>query len=151
MKNLWRDVYNKITVALTGQEDIETDGTDLSIASGDSTLDSGNSTTLASITVPPGAYAVLGDAFYFTNSTTGGKLTVSFVNPVTTLEEKRYLAVAAAGSVQSVNDFSKHPFMAVFNPASSESNLTITISTTSTTTSSEYIASVAYVLRMPKE
>lgn len=151
MKNNLEYVYNKKTVGLTGQEDIETDGTDIKIASGDLTIDTGDSTTLATIDIIPGSYALIGDVDYFTNSTTGGKLTATYTDPITNKTVNRYLLLTSAGYILSPHDFNKHPYLAVFNPTSSSGNLTVSFITTSTTTSSEYICNVAYALRIVKE
>lgn len=150
MKNVFRWIYQKFTVSIIGQESVESDGSDIQIASGNQTSSAGTAVTLATISVPIGQYCIIGDVDYFTTSSTGGTLTVSFTDPITTLTVTRYVAVAAAGFTELAHDFREHPFVAVYNPSSNTAAVTITISTTTTSTSSQYIANAAYVLREPK-
>lgn len=150
MNNLYKWIYKKITVAVIGQEAIETDGTDIKIASGTETSASGSAVTLASIVVPKGQYCIIGDVDYSTTSTTGGTLTISYTDPITGSLVTRYVALAAAGFTELPHDFKDHPFLAFYNPVSNGASVTVTLSTSTTTTSSVYIANAAYVLRAPK-
>ena len=105
----------------------------------------GTSITLATITVAPGYDCIIGDVDYFTTSTTGGTLTVTYTVGTTTVT--RYVALAAAGFTELAHDFGDHPFMALRNSKFSTSNITVNITSTTTTTSSQYVANAAYVLR----
>lgn len=150
MINMFKWVYKKITVSIIGQESVETDGTDIQIASGSQSSSAGTAITLATITVAPGVYCVIGDVDYFTTSTTGGTLTVSYTDPITTNTVTRYVALAAAGFTELAHDFRDHPFVALYNPSTATASVTITLSSTTTSTASQYIANAAYVLREPK-
>lgn len=132
-------------IGLTKQYAVPSDGTDLQIASGNQTSSTGTAITLATITVAPGYDCIIGDVDYFTTSSTGGTLTVTYTVGTTTVT--RYVALAAAGFTELAHDFGDHPFMALRNSKSSTSNITVNITSTTTTTSSQYVANAAYVLR----
>lgn len=150
MKNLFRWVYQKYTVAITGQESVDTDGTDIAIASGLKTSAAGTDETLATITVPIGDMCIVGDVDYYSTSTTGGTLSLTYTDPISSNTVTRYVGLAAAGFTELAHDFKDHPFVALYNPSSATSSVTVTIKTSTTTTSSTYITNVAYVLREPK-
>jgi len=145
MRNDYAYAITRKIVSAIGQLQFRRDGTDIKIASGTQTSAAGTAVTLATITVPPSYYAVIGDVDYYTTSATGGTLSISYTDPLTSNVVTRYIALAAASFIELAHDFEDHPFMAVFN--SGTGNLTITLSTTTTTTSSTYIANAAYVLR----
>lgn len=145
MKNDYSYSLDRKIVSIIGQLQFRHDGTDIQIASGTQTSSSGTAATLATITVPPSFFAIIGDIDYYTTSSTGGLLTISFTNPVTSSVVTRYVALTAPGFLELPHDFENHPFLVAFNPTSSA--ITITLSTSTTTTSSQYIANAAYVLR----
>lgn len=149
MRNLFRWNYIKETVSLIGQESLKQDGTDLIIASANTTASAAGSLTLVTLTVPPGTYCVIGDVDFFTNSTSGAVLEMSYTQPGTSTVVKRYLGLAAAGYVSAPHNFGDNPFAAVFNPAVLDTNLTITFSTTAVD-ADQYVANVSYVLREVK-
>lgn len=144
MRNQYRWNYEKNTVSLTGQESLAQDGTDLIIASANVTASATAALTLVTLTVPPGAYCVIGDVDFFASA--GAVLTMSYTQPGTTTVVNRYVPLAAAGLVQAKHDFNESPFAAVFNPAILDTPLEITFSVSATDTD-QYVANVAYVLR----
>lgn len=148
MNNLFQWIYKKITVSIIGQEAIESDATDIQIASGNQTPSAAGAITLATISVPLGFYCVVGDVDFFAGA--AAVLTASYTNPATGATVNRYVAAAAGGYVEDPHDFKDRPFFAVYNdPTVSNATISITFSTTAAA-STQYIVNAAYVIRGSK-
>lgn len=150
MKNLFQWISKKKIVSIIGQQNIERDGTDIQISSGNVTPSSAGTVTLSTITVAPGQYCVIGDVDLDTNATSGGTLLLSYTDPISTNAVKRRVGLNASGFTELAHDFEGHPFLATYNPSSASSNLTITIAAENAASGSIYFSNVAYVLRKPE-
>lgn len=148
MKNHNDFIYQRKLDMLTGQYVDDLIGTDIQIASGESSPSSAGNLTLASFTVEPGQECIIGDVDFGAAAAALAEVAVTYLNYLGTSKTiTRYIYLAAAGFINEKHDFIKDPFLAFYNPVIQDNPVTVNFTVLSAAASTQYVANMAYVLR----
>jgi hypothetical protein len=152
VKNLFQYIHERIFDPLIGKENVKSSGTDILIASGQTTPSSAGTFTLASFIVAPGYECIIGDVDFGAGASATATVTITYKNYLgTSVTITRYIYLGAAGFVNEEHDFDKRPFAAFYNPFIQNNPVTVTMQVLSAASGTQYTGNMAYVVRSASE